>query len=204
MDIDKIKEPNTTAEIHSILFKRWSPRAFSDTPVDNEKLKRIFEAGRWTPSSSNLQPWFFLLGFKDDEIYENIFQTLVEFNQLWAKTAPILILAINKISTPKGDVNSSRNYDLGQAVANLTFQATAENLYMHQMGGFNASLAASLLKIPVDYEVKVVIALGYRGDPEVLHPNLLKLEYAERSRRSLEETVFTGKFGKPAVFLNSR
>jgi nitroreductase len=201
MDADKIKEPQTRVTLHPLLYKRWSPRAFSGQPVESEKLQRIFEAARWAPSSSNIQPWHFLVGYQEDEVYSKIFSTLVKFNQLWAQTAPVLVLAISKMINSKGEKNTSRNYDLGQAVAFLTLQATAEGLYVHQMGGFDTALAASQLGIPDDYEVRIVIAIGYRGDPELLHPNLKKLEYTERSRRPLEEIVFSGKFGEKAVFL---
>ncbi len=201
MDTDKIKEPSTNSEIHTLLYKRWSPRAFSDKPVETEKLQRIFEAARWSASSSNFQPWFFLAGIKGDEVYSQIFSTLAEFNQLWAGTAPVLFLAIKKKTNPKGEVNRSSDYDLGQAVAMISVQATAESLYVHQMGGFDAERAAILLGIPDDYEVRVAIALGYKGDPELLHPNLKKLEYTARTRRDLEETVFTGKFGQKASFI---
>jgi nitroreductase len=201
MDANKIKEPQTSFSIHPLLFKRWSPRAFSDTPVEPDKLQRIFEASRWSPSASNTQPWSFLLGFKGDEVYTRIYDCLVEFNQLWTITAPILMLALAKKTNHKGEPNAYASYDLGQAVAHLTFQATADELYVHQMAGFDKEAITRSLDIPGDYEVRTVIALGYRGDPEVLHPNLKKLEYTERNRKSLEEVVFTGKFGNKASFI---
>ena len=201
MDTDKIKEPAAQFEIHPLLFRRWSPRAFSDRPVENEKLQRIFEAARWSASSSNLQPWFFMVGIKGDEVYDKIFSTLAEFNQLWAGTAPVLFLAIKKKTNQKGEINRSSDYDLGQSVAMLSVQAMAESLYIHQMGGFNTERAAVLLDIPDDFEVRVAIALGYKGDAEALHPNLKKMEYTERTRRGLEEFVFTGTFGNKADFI---
>jgi len=201
MNPNEIKKPSTHYPIHELLTRRWSPRAFSDQPVEKEKLQRIFEAARWAPSSSNIQPWHFLVGFKGDEVYMKLFDTLVEFNQLWAKTAPLLFLAISRRENPRGGENTIRKYDLGQAVAHLTFQATAEGLYVHQMGGFDTAKASEMLEIPAEYEVHVAIAIGYQGDPEVLHPNLKKQEYTERSRRPLEETVFSGKFGNKAEFI---
>lgn len=200
MDTNKIKEPQLSTDIQPLLASRWSPRAFSDRKVEPEKLKSIFEAARWTASSSNLQPWYFLVGIKGDEVYSKIFDTLVEFNQLWAQTAPVLFLAISKRTNPKGEPNMSSNYDLGQSVAMLSIQAISEGIYVHQMGGFDAAKASEILEIPADFEVKVAIAMGYQGDPEVLHPNLKKLEYTERSRRPLCEIVYTGKFGETASF----
>jgi nitroreductase len=196
------KEAPTKLDIHRLIRQRWSPRAFAQTPIDPGKLERIFEAARWAPSGSNLQPWLFIVGFLGDNNYDAIFSTLVEFNQLWAKTAPVLMLAIGKETNSKGEPNSSYRYDVGQAVAYLTMQAMNENIFVHQMGGFDKELAEQLLGVPENYKVITVIALGYLGDPEVLHENLKRLEYAPRVRKPLHEFVFTGKFGEKANFID--
>ena len=86
-------------------------------------------------------------------------------------------------------------------MATLSIQATYEGLYVHQMGGFNASEAARLLNIPEEYQILVAFALGYRGETEVLDPNLMRLEQSPRVRRLTGESVFTGHFGHTADFL---
>lgn len=200
-NIKSIKEPATDYTIHTLISSRWSPRAYDTRLIEREKLQRIFEAARWTASSSNLQPWYFLVGLKGDEVYQRIFDTLVEFNQLWAINAPVLALAIAKTTNPQGDTNMSYSYDLGQSVAMLSLQAVAEGIYTHQMAGFDATAAASVLQIPDDYKILVAFTLGYLGDAEILHPNLQKLEMSPRHRRSSGESVFTGSFGHKADFL---
>lgn len=192
------KSAQTDFKLHPLISERWSPRAFNGEPVEIEKLQRIFEAARWAPSSSNEQPWRFIVGFKGDDVYDKIFSTLVEFNQLWASTAPVLILALTRKSSSKNPEkeNHSARYDLGQALAYLTFQAMSEGLFVHQMGGFDMSMAAELLKVPADFHVVTVSAIGYIGDPEVLHPNLKKMEYATRTRQPLAEMVFSETFGQ--------
>lgn len=201
MNPAEIKKPLTTYPIHELLYNRWSPRAFSNIPVEKEKLQRIFEAARWSASASNIQPWYFLIGFEGDQVYSLIYESLVEFNQLWVKTAPILCLAICRVNNPKGHENLYRAYDLGQSMAHLSIQATAEGLYVHQMAGFDAVKASESLKIPAEFEIRTAFTIGYIGDAEVLHPNLKKMEYEARERRKLEETVFTDEFGKTASFL---
>ena len=200
-DTDLIKKPSSVYDFHPLIASRWSPRAFDSKPVEHEKLQRIFEAARWTASSNNLQPWYFLVGFKGDDVYDKIFDSLVEFNQLWAVNAPVLVLAIAKTTNDKGDPNGAHAYDLGQAVATLSIQAIHEGVYTHQMGGFDAAGAASTLEIPGDFKVVVAIAMGYRAEAEILHPNLQKLELSPRSRRPLEKTVFTTSFGHKADFI---
>ncbi len=200
-DIESIKHPQLDYNIHPLISARWSPRAYDIQPVEPEKLQRIFEAARWSASSSNLQPWYFLVGFKGDDVYSKIFETLVEFNRLWVVNAPVLVLAIAKTSNSKGEPNNYAAYDLGQAVATLSLQAKEEGIYTHQMGGFSVAEAALSLEIPSEYKVMVAITLGYRGEVDKLHPNLLKLELSPRSRRPAAESVFTGSFGHKADFL---
>jgi len=199
--VELIKQPTTDYTVHPLIASRWSPRAFDSKPIEKEKLQRIFEAARWAASSSNLQPWYFLVGFKGDHVYQKILDTLVEFNQLWAVSAPILVLAISKTTNARGDQSRTYAYDLGQAVATLSLQAISEGLYTHQMGGFDSSVVSVALEIPDDYKVLVVFAIGYLGDTEILPPNLHKLEMSPRTRRPIAETVFTESFGNKAHFL---
>jgi nitroreductase len=67
--------------IHPLLAERWSPRAYSSKEIPTDIIQRLFEAARWAPSSSNDQEWRFIIGFKGDETYQQIFDTLVEFNR---------------------------------------------------------------------------------------------------------------------------
>jgi len=198
------KQAVTNEEIHPVLKNRWSPRAFSDIAVENSKIVRMFEAAQWSPSASNEQPWSFIIGLKGDETYNKIYDTLVEFNQLWAITAPILILNCGRTMSLKnaGKPNTHYLYDAGQAAAHLTFQASSDGLFVHQMAGFDAEKAAEAFMLPTDFVAVTVIAVGYIGDPEVLHPNLKKIEYNKRERRDLSQTVFSGNFGEPAGLIS--
>ncbi len=195
------KPAPTNYDIHGLLKNRWSPRAFAPKEVEKEKVLRFMEAARWAPSSSNEQPWRFIVGFKGDESYQKIFDSLVEFNQLWAKTAPILLLAIGNTRSLKDPSKPSQiyKYDVGQAIAHLTFQASADDLFVHQMGGFSSQKAAELFQVPEDFEVLTVTAIGYMGDPGQLPDNLSKMEYNKRERQPLTDMVFTGKFGEKTV-----
>ncbi|HMM12385.1 MAG TPA: nitroreductase family protein [Bacteroidales bacterium] len=200
---DHIKMARPDYPIMPLIAGRWSPRAFDGRPVENEKLQRIFEAARWAPSSSNEQPWRFIVGFKGDEVYDKIFSTLVEFNRLWAGTAPVLFLAIAKTSSGKNPekMNKAATYDLGQAMAYLTLQAMNEGLYVHQMGGFDVEMAGELFDLPVDYKVVTANTIGYIGNPDMLHPNLKVMENSPRERKPLSAFVFGQSLGQPASFL---
>jgi nitroreductase len=183
-------------DIHPLLRKRWSPRAFDDKPVDDKKIKNILEAARWAPSASNIQPWVFFVGFRGDETYNKIMASLVEFNQMWAVNAPVLILNCGKISKPDGHQNGVWQYDVGQALALMSMQVMDEGLYIHQMGGFDALKAAELFNLPEDVRAVTVAAIGYIGNPDMLHPRMQKGERAERERKEMDTFVFSDVYGQ--------
>lgn len=199
-----MKEAKTTYNIHSNLKKRWSPRAYANKPVENEKLQRLFEAARWTPSAFNSQPWNFIIGQNGDHSYKKIFDCLIEFNQLWAKFAPVLVLSIGKkTSSTNNTLLLSYQYDVGQSVSHLTFQAMEEGLYIHQMTGFDANKAIKNFNIPDDYEALSVFTIGYLGDPSILNKHMQKTETAERQRKSVNEFVFEMIFGQTSELFKS-
>ena len=192
-----VKKPaETSVPIHDLIRHRWSPRAFDPRPVEPEKLRTLFEAARWAPSSYNAQPWYFIVGTKDDpENYNRVLETFVEFNQGWAKQAPVLALSVAKLTFDDGKPNRHAFHDVGQAAANLTIQAEALGLSVHQMAGIEPEKARELFHIPADYEAVAGIALGYAGDPSSLGDEMRKRELAPRQRKPLDSFVFTGEWG---------
>ncbi|MBD2213257.1 nitroreductase family protein [Nostoc linckia FACHB-104] len=192
----------TQYPVHDFIRSRWSPRAFSDRAVEPEKLLSLLEAARWAPSSYNHQPWSFIVATKEDATeYNRLLSTLVEFNQGWAKNAPILILAIAKIRTDDGKTNRHAFHDVGLALENLILQATSLGLFAHQIGGFNPEKAREVYQIPEDYEPATVVTVGYPGDPQNLPDGLRDRELAPRTRKPLTEFVFTGKWGHTSPLL---
>ncbi|MCF8364996.1 MAG: nitroreductase family protein [Bacteroidales bacterium] len=198
----KDKSAKTNFQIHELLTRRWSPRAFDAQKIEKEKLQRIFEAARWSPSASNEQPWHFIIGEKGDETFARIFETLVEFNQLWVKTAPLAGIIVGRENLlSNGKINFWYKYDVGQAAAHMSFQATHEGLFVHQMGGFDREKARELFHIPEGFEAISAFTIGYIGDYNVLHPNLQRLELEERTRKSTDEFVFSDNFGKKSELI---
>jgi nitroreductase len=178
--------------VHELVARRWSPKAFSARSVEPDKLRSLFEAARTAPSSYNEQPWRFIVATRERAAdFGRLLSTLAERNARWAQRAPVLILSVAKlIGEPTGEPNRHAFHDVGQAVAYLTFQATALGLYLHQMGGFDAERARALLEIPEGYEPVAVIAVGYLDESADGIP-------PARSRRALEELVFSGRWGQP-------
>ncbi len=200
-----LKRPaETRTPIHDLIAHRWSPRAFDSRPVEPEKLRSLFEAARWAASSYNAQPWYFIVGTKDDpETYNRVLQSFVEFNQGWAKQAPVLALSVARTKFDDGRPNRHAFHDVGQAAANLSLQAEALGLSVHQMAGIDPEKARKLFNIPADYEPVAGFAIGYAGDPQSLPDELRQRELAPRQRKPLDSFVFSGQWGKSLPLLKS-
>lgn len=192
------KTAETSAPIHDVISRRWSPRAFDSHPVEPEKLRSLFEAARWAASSYNAQPWYFIVATKDEPVnFKKILDCFVEFNQSWAKNAPVLALSVARLKFDhNGDPNRYAFHDVGQAAANLALQATHLGLQVHQMAGILPDKARQIFGIPDGYEAVAGFAIGYPGDHDALPDQLRQRELEPRSRKPLASFVFTGKWGE--------
>jgi len=194
------KPAETRYPVHELIKQRWSPRAFTDKPVEAEKLGSLMEAARWAPSCFNEQPWRYIVETTEDtEGYQRLLDCLVSFNQSWAGKAPVLMLSVVRNSFAKNDKpNAHAHHDVGLASENLTIQAQALGLAVHQMAGFDSDAAREAYGIPEGYEPVAAFAIGYAGEPDDLDEQLAERERAPRARKSLEETFFSGRWENPA------
>ena len=79
-------------EFHRVIGARRSLRAFSQRPVESEKIERMLEAARWSPSCANRQPWRFVVVGADAPSRAAVEEAL-DAGNAWAKRAPVLIAA---------------------------------------------------------------------------------------------------------------
>ena len=189
--------------VNELIQNRWSPRAFSDKLVPQEVLRSLFEAARWAPSSSNEQPWAYIVATKDDpENFEKSLGALVEFNANWAKKAPVLVIAVAELAFAKNNApNRNAQYDVGAASLQLSIEATARGLVVHQMAGFDPETAKEAYDIPQGWEPIAAMAIGYPGDASSLPEPLQSREKAPRSRKRIREFVMSGQWGHTAEFV---
>ena len=179
-----------TFPLHDALAGRRSPRAYSrSAELTPDQVGPLFEAARWAASSSNSQPWSFVLGFRGDEVFSTILGTLAAGNAVWAEHASALVANIARTHTDEGKALSHAWYDLGQAVAHLSIQATVEGIVVHQMGGFDSEALGNALGLDDHHRVVTVMTLGLQGDVADLPENLQEREKAPRVRKPLGDIV---------------
>jgi len=185
--------------LHDLIRQRWSPRAFDPTrSVRREDLLSILEAARWSASCFNDQPWRYLVCDKssDPDSWQQLLACLAESNQVWARNAPVFLLTLAMSNFGhNAKPNRWAIYDTGAATANLSLQAVALGLAVHQMGGFDADKAREVFALPADCTPLSVAAIGYQAAADTLDEALQAKEVAPRSRKPLAELCFWGKWG---------
>lgn len=185
--------------VHPQFTDRWSPRAFTPEEIPVDTLLTLLEAGRWSPSASNVQPWRFAWGRRGTPAFAAILGGLVPFNQGWAQHAAALV-AVASVSTmvPAGKTEPVPNrwhaFDAGAAWMAVALQAHALGWSTHGMGGIDAAALKAALGAPADHDIHMAFAIGRRGDPAQLPEGLLAREKPS-DRLPLAAISAEGRFG---------
>ena len=178
-------------DVFEAVQQRKSIRSYQDKPIAHETLERILEAARLSPSAVNRQPWHFIVvteKAKRKALSRGAFaKFLIQ--------APVVIVAC-------GDKKASPDWyavDTSLAVENMVLTAVNEALGTCCVGSFNDADVKMVLNIPNNFEVLVMIAVGYPKEKVDISSKLLGMV---RKRKNLSEVVSEEEFGKP--FLTQR
>src|SRR2546427_12657002 len=178
--------------IEPLLLDRWSPRAMSGEEISEEELMRLFEAAPWAPSSFNAQQWRALYARRGTEHWQTFFDLLVDANKTWAKNAAVLVVFIaRKFFDCNDEPSVTHSYDAGAAWENFALQGFRQGLVVHGMEGFDYERVRRELRIPDEFQVEAMAAVGKPGPKESL-PEKLQARESPNDRRKVSESVFGG------------
>ncbi len=182
--------------VDRLFIDRWSSRAFTGEPISERDLYTAFEAARWAPSASNLQPWRFVYAHADSLRFGEFVSLLASRNQLWAARASALVFILSHKTLVRNDVvqpSPSHAFDSGAAWANFAHQAFLLGYRTRAIGGFDRALAPDVLGVPDEYAILAGIAIGKPDHPDSLHESFRDQETPSQ-RRPLDSFVFQDHF----------
>jgi nitroreductase len=174
------------ALLHPLLAARWSPTEFDPSDVVTAaEVESLLEAARWAPSAGNSQPWGFIVGRRGDPDHERLMRHLTKSSARWASTAGVLIANLSHrfVEDTDWEYSEFSLYDLGQAVAHMSFQAQSLGLHVRQFRAFDREGLTAEFEVPSHWEVTTMSAIGriaVVGD----RPDLRDPGSAERRRHS--------------------
>lgn len=193
-----VNERTADYPIDRIFLERWSPRSFTGEPISETDLLTMLEAARWAPSSYNAQPWRFIYARRDTPRWQTFLDLLVPGNQVWAKDASALVIAVsNSVMRAPGadkDVPShTHSLDTGTATGFFFLQAFKMGWFVHGMIGFDRERAFTELDVPAGYRVEAAYAVGKLGDKSKL-PEALQAREQPNTRFPLSQVAFADRF----------
>jgi nitroreductase len=178
-------------ELLPLLRERRSVRDYDESHQLGPELLTLLEAARWAPSAGNSQPWAFLVGRRGDVAHQVFVPLLAPSVRRWAPAASALLFALHQIASGPDDdaliYSDYAAYDLGQAVAHLTVQASALGLSCHQFAAFDHDGLAAACGVPPHWSLTTGIAVGLG----------VSAELTPRTRRPLSEIAYGARFGEP-------
>ncbi len=159
-------------------------RRYRTDPIDRETTERILEAGRWTGSSKNSQPWAFVVVTDPGER-----QRLAECGNFTGPLvgAPLVVVIVR---LPGGG-----DFDMGRAAQNMMLAADALGVGSCPVTLHREGCARQRLGVPDDHGCRWAVAFGYpdpAGEEELRAGVRLAIP---AGRRPLEELVHHGRFG---------
>ena len=180
------------ARVDPLFIDRWSPRSFAPEPLSEADIASMFEAARWSPSSSNVQPWLFL--YETDGPDRPVFDAILKpRNRAWASKAPLVGFIFANIRNPDGREPRTAQFDAGAAWMSLALQAQSLGIHTHGMAGID--LEAAHERLGVDAASHAVIcgfAAGRLGPREALPAELQEREEPRNDRKPLREIAHRG------------
>ena len=141
-------------EFLAFLKERRSIRIYLDKLISNDEVEMILEAGRWSPSASNKQPWEFLV-IKNKEVLKEISKKA--FYGKHIKEAPLAIAIVGKIK-------ENPNYyiqDTSLVSMNMMLMAWSLGIGTCWTGALKRDVVKEMLGLEENDYLLTILPMGY-------------------------------------------
>lgn len=164
---------NHTNDFFKLVKNRYSERFYAPTPIEQDKLDKIIEAGRIAPTARNCQPQHFYIIRSQDGLAKLKSVTKYHYN------APAMILVCYDTQKVwKFDMDRNYpNYNSGEqdgsiAATSMMFAAEALGVHTVWVRDFDSKTAAETFGLPDNMKPVMLLGLGYpneRAKPSAWH-----------------------------------
>ncbi|MCM8803811.1 MAG: nitroreductase family protein [Candidatus Omnitrophica bacterium] len=190
-------------DIYEIIKKRRTIRRFKQKEIPLELIEKFIDMARIAPSGANMQPIEYII-VNDKKIVDDIFP-LTGWAGYLGKDGPppegkrpvaYIVVLVNK------DVKSpTPKHDVGAAVENILLSATYEGIGTCWIGSINREKLREILKIPENYEIDTIVALGYPDEESYIEEFTGSIKYWRDEKgvmhvpkRNLKDILHYNKF----------
>jgi nitroreductase len=133
-------------DVFEAVRTRRSIRKYADKPVEKEKLMKVVQAARLSPSACNNQPWRFIV-VSDEKVRNKFFSA---YKRDWFAKAPVIIAACSIPSEAWSRSDNEEFWKVDTAIAMQSLVLVAHDLGLGTcwIGAFNEAKVKEVLDIP--------------------------------------------------------
>ncbi len=162
------------ATFHELILKRRSVRAYTDQPIERDKLIQCLEAAQLAPSACNAQPWRFVVvdnPLLKVKIADAASSGVLGMNR-FAPQASVIVAVVMEpanVTSKLGGLIKKKDFpliDVGIAAEHFCLQAAELGIGTCMMGWFNEKKVRTLLEIPKNRRIPLLITMGYSKSEE--------------------------------------
>jgi nitroreductase len=156
-------------DFKTLVLVRQSDRSYLDRPVEPDKLARILECARLSPSACNAQPWHIIIvndPDKKNQIADATSEKILGMNH-FTKQAPVHLVIVEEAANLTSDFGSwvKRKHfpliDIGIVAGHICLAAADEGLGSCIIGWFREETVKKILNVPTSKRIQLIITLGY-------------------------------------------
>ena len=167
-------------ELYEAIEKRRSVRKYQGQAIEDDKLRRVLDAGRQAPSANNLQDWKFVV-VQDQATRAKLAQAA---EQPWLAEVPAIIAAVGTNDRAMLCDVPAAPVDCAIALDHMTLAAAAEGLGTCWIGHFHQDDCKEILDVPAEAKIIEMLTIGYPAG----------LSKTDKPRKSFDEVVCFEKF----------
>jgi len=189
---DGIDSINIKMNVFEAIATRRSIRKFTAQDVPMEILGVVLDAGRYAPSTGNIQNWRFII-VKNPEGRQKIAEAAMQ--QMWIAEAPVIVVVVAETEKIKQfyGIRGERLYSIqncSAAIENMWLTAHSLGLATTWIGAFDETMLRRAIGIPENVRPQAILPIGY---PDEIVP--------APTHYSLENVCFFESYGNKVANL---
>ena len=145
---------------------RYSVRSFSDTPIPDEVLNRILEAGRLAPTAMNLQPQRIFVIRSEEALAK-----MRTVKKCYGAGTVLMICGDTEVACnrPKVD-HCMAEMDCTIVTTQMMLEAQSQGVGSCWICAFDVPAMAKVFDLPANLTPYILLALGYPAEDSVPNP----------------------------------
>ncbi len=176
-------------DVYELIRTKRAVRRYASTPIPDGKVKTILNAGRLSGSSSNRQPWEFVV-IRDKETQHR----LVSESQATEHVGRAAVV----IAVVTEEDSRANALDTGRTTQNMMLVAWEAGIASCVSGLPREDVAKEILGVPPERKLQLLISFGYpSAEPDLtINDKPRKQVLARLGRKSLDKITHWGRYGK--------